>query len=232
MGSLVLTSPCPSGTAGACGGLAGCGTTCSPPLALTFGSNLVYSWNDELPATIHAPDSPLFPLLALAKAKAEAETAPSIRDYAEAARTLLKEHLTDHGAVLLRGLPLSSGVDYSEFVEALGWEALKLGGGGTQRSDVAKGVRTASDEPPAQTIEPHMDMAHSKVHPKRIGFFCLEGPPPGIGGETVLTDMRAVYRTLHGLGIPQGFEARGGVAYRKRLWSSEKASAVIVEQSQ
>ena len=66
-------------------------------------------------------------------------------------------------------------------------------------------------------------MAHSKVHPKRIGFFCLEGPPPGVGGETVLTDMRGVYRTLHALGIPQSFEARGGVAYRKRLWSSEKA---------
>jgi len=188
-------------------------------------SQLVYSWNEELPTHIHEPDSPLFPLVALAKADAEGAGKPtSIAEYADAARSLLKEHLTSHGAVLLRGMPLSSGHDMSEFVSALGWEALKLGGGGTQRSDVAKGVRTASDEPPEQTIEPHMDMAHSKVHPKRIAFFCLAGPPAGVGGETVLTDMRAVYRTLSALGIPQGFEARGGVAYRKQLWSAEKVS--------
>jgi len=186
-------------------------------------SHLVYSWSPELPTQIHAPDSPLFPLVALAKEQEGGEPL-SIAEYAEAARSILKEHLTSHGAVLLRGMPLSNGEDFSKFVGALGWEAVKLGGGGTQRSDVAKGVRTASDEPPEQTIEPHMDMAHSKVHPKRIAFFCLAGPPPGVGGETVLTDMRAVYRTLSGLGIPQEFEARGGVAYRKQLWSSDKVA--------
>ena len=53
-----------------------------------------------------------------------------------------------------------------------------------------------------------------------IAFFCLEGPPPGVGGETVLTDMRGVYRDLEAQGVPQVFEERGGVAYHKRLWSS------------
>jgi len=81
-------------------------------------------------------------------------------------------------------------------------------------------VRTASDEPPEQTIEPHSDMAHSKVHPKRIAFFALAGPPEGVGGETVLTNLRGVYAELDALGIVHQFEARGGVAYRKTLWSS------------
>lgn len=66
-----------------------------------------------------------------------------------------------------------------------------------------------------------MDMAHSVAHPKRIGFFCAAGPPEGAGGETVLTDMRAVYASLEALGIPQAFAEHGGVAYRKRLWSAE-----------
>lgn len=183
---------------------------------LWYCSHLVYSWHPELPSHIHGPDSPLFPLVAFAKAEVDAEESPSIEDYARAARQLLKEHLTAHGAVLLRGLPLTDEHDFSRFVSSLGWEVLKLGGGGTQRSDVAKGVRTASDEPAEHTIEPHMDMAHSKAHPKRIAFFCLKGPPPGVGGETVLTDMRAVYKTLRSAGIPQAFDSRGGVAYRKR----------------
>ena len=115
-------------------------------------SQLVYSWNEELPTHIHEPDSPLFPLVALAKAEADgAGESTSIAEYADAARSLLKEHLTSHGAVLLRGLPLADSADYSTFVTALGWDAVKLAGGGTQRSDIQSNVRSASDEPPEQT---------------------------------------------------------------------------------
>jgi len=69
-----------------------------------------------------------------------------------------------------------------------------------------------------------MDMAHSRVHPKRIGFFCAEGPPPGAGGETVLTDMRAVYKELEAAGVPQAFAEHGGVSYHKRLWDGERVN--------
>ena len=56
----------------------------------------------------------------------------------------------------MRGLPLATAEDFSIFVSHLGWEVVRLGGGGTQRTDVAPNVRTASDEPAEQTIEPHV----------------------------------------------------------------------------
>ena len=113
---------------------------------------LVYS-SRALPEFVLPPSSTEFPLVAHADAIDATGAVPSISSYAAAARSLLREKLTTHGAVLFRGLPLSTGEDFAEFVDALGWDAVKLGGGGTQRTDVAKGVRTASDEPPEQTIE-------------------------------------------------------------------------------
>ena len=65
-----------------------------------------------------------------------------------------------------------------------------------------------------------MDMAHSNVHPKRIAFYALAGAPPGVGGETVLVDMRAVYKELEAAGVPAAFASRGGVRYWKTLWSA------------
>ena len=199
-------------------------------------NNLVYSYWDELPRHIRAPSSASFPLVADAGVSSPANAtaddldansttaSPTIADYARAARLLLDDQLLSHGAVYLRGLPLDNALDFSAFIAALGWNAVKLGGGGTQRSDVAAGVRSASDEPPEQTIEPHGDMAHSVQHPTHIAFFCLEGPPPGVGGETVLTNMRGVHSDLHALGVPQTFAERGGVAYHKRLWSDAETN--------
>ena len=193
---------------------------------------LTYSHRPELPDYIFGPSSSSFPLVAYAgvantsgtHAADNATAAPSIADYAMAANALLTENLLSHGAVLIRGLPLADGFDYSQFVDALGWNAKKLGGGGTQRKDITSKVRTASEEPASQTIEPHLDMAHSIAHPKRIGFFCAAGPPPGMGGETVLTDMRGVYADMAKGGVVDEFEQRGGVAYHKRLWDAERVN--------
>jgi len=90
------------------------------------------------------------------------------------------------------------------------------------RTVLAGTVRTASDEPPEHTIEPHMDMAHNGAFPARIGFMMLHGPPEGCGGETVLVDMRHVTRDMQAQGIDAEFARRGGVLYRKKLWSSQK----------
>lgn len=181
-------------------------------------SQLVFSSRADFPLEIHAPTSPLFPLVALASLPSSTSSAPSppsLPSLARSSRSLLSSHLTSHGAVLLRGMSLGGQEGFSRWGEELGWEVIKLGGGGTQRTDVAKGVRTASDEPASHTIEPHSDMAHTSHHPNRIAFFCKHPPPPGVGGETVLTDLREVLASLERRGIPQQFERRGGVAYRK-----------------
>ena len=206
--------------------------------------NLVYSHRSEIPEFISSPTSAAFPLLVHADENATmmmttaaeaadeeaAQRTATLEDYAHAARALLDERLVAHGAVVLRGLPIANGEEYGAFVSALtagwGFEAKKLGGGGTQRTELSANVRSASDEPTTQTIEPHMDMAHSVAHPKRMSLFCAAGPPPGVGGETVLTNMRAVYRRrdLEAEGVTAAFDARGGVAYHKRLWSASRVN--------
>jgi len=187
---------------------------------------VVYSSWEDLPDNIGGPRSAAFPLVAhAAAASTPVEAAAPLGEYAAAAAELLNAELVTRGAVMLRGLPLSDSASYSSFISELeprvGWSSKKLGGGGTPRKDLQKNVRTASEEPSEHTIEPHMDMAHSAAHPKRIAFFCAAGPPPGVGGETVLTDMRGVYASLEALGVPDAFAQHGGVAYRKRLWSAE-----------
>lgn len=183
---------------------------------------LVYSARDELPEYIGAPSNANFPLVV--QAASSNETAPSIDAFSAAARDLLSDHLISKGAIMFRGLPTHDADAFNAFAAGLGWTAVTIGGGGTQRQQVAGNVRSASEEPAEHTIEPHMDMAHSIAHPKRIAFYMSAGPPPGVGGETVLTDMRAVYASLAADGIPQAFEARGGVAYHKRLWSDAQTN--------
>ena len=195
-----------------------------PAVPIQGRNKLVYSYRSEFPSYIGPPRSADFPLVAHAFAADGANA--TLGDIAAAVAALLKERLLTHGAVLLRGLPITEAT-YPAFVDELatqGWNPVKLGGGGTDRKDISGAVRTASEEPDEHTIEPHMDMAHSKSHPKRISFFCAAGPPPGAGGETVLTDMRAVYASLSTQGIVREFEERGGIAYQKRLWSAERVT--------
>jgi len=191
-------------------------TRTTPWLPIVFGGR------EELPDSIRGPLSSAFPLVVQ---PSQGEVTAPLADYAAAAAAVLRAELTARGAVMLRGLPLADAAAYSSFIAELeprvGWQSVKLGGGGTQRKELSKNVRTASEEPEEHTIEPHMDMAHSVAHPKKIAFFCAAGPPPGVGGETVLTDMRGVYASLKAKGVPAQFEAHGGVAYRKRLWSAE-----------
>ena len=46
----------------------------------------------------------------------------------------------------------------------------------------------------------------------------------------MLTDMRAVHKTLESKGITKEFERRGGVRYLKRLWSAERVSHLYTWQ--
>lgn len=154
----------------------------------------------------------------------------SLESLAAEARALADSTLTDFGVVLFRDLPIRTGEDMSRFVESMGYSTTMIQGGGTERSVVARGVRSASDEPANHTIEPHQDMAHNPVSPEKLVFFMLEGPPEGAGGETVLTDMRAVTRAAQEAGIIDAFEAKGGVMYKKTLWSRENTSTSFTWQ--
>lgn len=167
----------------------------SKPVPIRGRANLPSGDSPLLPETIGPPTSADFPLVVLAT---DAARSAGIEACAREAYAMLhgESLLNRHGAVLLRGLPLATPDDFATFCNALGWTSNKLGGGGTVRTVLAGTVRTASDEPPEHTIEPHMDMAHNGAYPARIGFMMLHGPPAGCGGETVLVDMRLVTRDM------------------------------------
>lgn len=148
----------------------------------------------------------------------------SVQEYTPELRQLADEQLCSHGAILFRGLPVSTAEDFSTLITGLGYSPLFLGGGGTARSIAARGVRSASDEPADHTIEPHQDMAHNPVAPAKLAFFMLHEPPEEAGGETILTDMRAVTRDAQEAGIIHAFERNGGVRYTKTLWSMDSVA--------
>ncbi|KAJ8607027.1 hypothetical protein CTAYLR_006251 [Chrysophaeum taylorii] len=192
------------------------------PVKVRGRKNLPSGNSSRLPSTIFSPRGD-FPLVLEATNPAVTDPTRSLAAYAVAARTALDAALDIHGAVVFRGLPLSRSEDLGRFVSLLGLKSVFLEGGGTARSVVARGVRSASDEPADHTIEPHQDMAHNPLFPSKLAFMMLRGPPPGAGGETVLTNMRAVTRDMVAAGIVAAFERRGGVRYDKRLWSRNAA---------
>lgn len=123
-----------------------------------------------------------------------------------------------------RGLELTTAEGVSELVQSvpeLG-EPREFVGGGTSKSRRGAFVRTSSDEPHWQDMEPHADMSHSHEFPRNIAFFMAKAVPAGVGGETLLVDQRKVTRELREAGIVDLFESRGGVLYRKMFRSEEE----------
>ncbi|XP_078656505.1 dapdiamide synthesis protein DdaC-like [Branchiostoma floridae x Branchiostoma belcheri] len=103
----------------------------------------------------------------------------------------------DEGAVLFRGLPLSTTRDFSRVVNNLGLRMVRRYRGGIGiRRETDESVYTASDEPPEWCIEPHNELAQSDNFPEKVIFFCVDPPSPGAGGETVLADVREILPRL------------------------------------
>ncbi|XP_078657366.1 dapdiamide synthesis protein DdaC-like [Branchiostoma floridae x Branchiostoma belcheri] len=117
--------------------------------------------------------------------------APSVR---QVIRDVLERH--KEGALLFRGLPLATAEDFSRVVVNLGLKLTSYKGGGGIRHRLAEAVDTASDEPPELCIEPHHELAYTNHYPEKIMFFCIDPPPPGTGGETVLADARDILSRL------------------------------------
>jgi hypothetical protein len=126
--------------------------------------------------------------------------APTLESVGAAARAFLDEHLLTSGAVVLRGLPISSAAEFSRFVQTLGWRTHHLGsllqamqGRSMCSKQVDSNVRTASDEPPIYTIEPHSEF-HTAGFPHKIMLFCCS--PAENGGEWPVGNIRAIEAQL------------------------------------
>jgi len=128
------------------------------------------------------------------------DAASSPEDAGAAARAFLDEHLVTSGAVVLRNLPFSSSAEFSRFVQAIGWRTHHLGsllqamqGRSMCSRPLDSNVRTASDEPPIYTIEPHSEF-HTAGFPHKIMLFCSQ--PAATGGEWPVGNIRAIEANL------------------------------------
>ena len=119
----------------------------------------------------------------------------SIKEWAEQCRSLLDRKLPTKGGVLIRGLPLNEGKDFSTFTQNLGFNAMDYSGGTGNRPyfDENATIYISTLDPEEFTIEPHNEMACSTVHPKKVTEVKLvRSPQPGISDMFTL-----VYSSLN-----------------------------------
>ncbi|KAH9882567.1 hypothetical protein J1614_000803 [Plenodomus biglobosus] len=104
------------------------------------------------------------------------------------------------GAIHLKGLPLKTAEDFSEFMFALAgsgphaWKPHEHMGMEVLRRPQAKNVLTANEGPPSHFIGWHNEYAVSPVHPHYLALFCKVAP--AAGGETSVCNSIALYDRL------------------------------------
>ena len=122
----------------------------------------------------------------------EGDASPAaLASFIEAERTALE----GHGAVLYRGFSIANAKEFEGIARAID-PALKNDYLGTSPRDaLTEYVFSASELPPYYPIPQHCEMSFLPAPPRRLMFCCLV-PNQGRGGETPLSDFRAVYRDL------------------------------------
>jgi hypothetical protein len=124
-----------------------------------------------------------------------------LEDWADAAAASMKGNLHRHGAMLFRGIPgLEEVKDFTMLTRYMKMQLTKdctynrsMQARSMSSTPVTKTVRTASDEPPAYTIEPHNEF-HTVDFPTKLLLFCQK--PPEKGGEWLLSDGRSIFQQL------------------------------------
>jgi hypothetical protein len=117
-------------------------------------------------------------------------------DWVAAERDALGVRLRRHGALLFRGFPVRSDLDFDAFIRAFGWPNFTYAESLSNAVRVSRTERvfTANEAPPSATIRLHHEMAQTPIFPSRLFFFCEE--PARVGGATSLCRSDLLFREL------------------------------------
>ncbi|XP_077977514.1 dapdiamide synthesis protein DdaC-like [Glandiceps talaboti] len=139
----------------------------------------------------------------------------SIEDWAVPCREQLDSLLHNVGAILFRGLPLYTAMDFNTFIVNMGYPSLSYQGGAALRDKVASDVMTASDEPLELSMDLHTEMSYLPHWPSKVVFFCVQPPEENNGGETPIAKFDGVLEELD----PKLLEKlkRKGVRYYRNI---------------
>lgn len=101
-----------------------------------------------------------------------------------------------HGAILFRGFPLTTALDFHAFIEACGYPNFKYEDSLSNAVRVVKTERvfTANEAPPQVTIFLHHEMAQTPIYPSKLFFFCEQAAETG--GATPLCRSDALFARM------------------------------------
>ena len=102
-------------------------------------------------------------------------------DFIEINCSTIEELTLSHGAVLLRGLPLTTPDDFDSAIQRFYWENF------THEDSLSNAVRvvhsprvfSANEAPPETTIFLHHEMAQTPLFPSKLFFFCQKAANKG-----------------------------------------------------
>lgn len=126
--------------------------------------------------------------------------------YARDQKAQITGLLSEHGAVLLRGFPVTALRDFEQFLAVISRTRMDYVYRSTPRTRVSAEVFTATEYPKQSEILLHNELAFQRTWPAMLAFTCLE--VPASGGQTTLADMRSVMADIPALLLDE-FTARG-----------------------
>lgn len=135
-----------------------------------------------------------FPLVFLC----ESQGAPldDVKSWISDNREDLERRAAEHGAILFRGFPLTTDLDFDAFIEAFGFPNFKYEDSlsNAVRTNRTERVFTANEAPPDVTIFLHHEMAQTPVYPSKLFFFCEHAAETG--GATPLCRSDVLFQQL------------------------------------
>jgi len=131
---------------------------------------------------------------------------PDLAQWMRANASWIDTQLVAHGALLLRGFPITSAQDFESLAATVSPEFCDYVGGLSPRKHVAGNISTSTEAPSFLPIPLHCEMAYLDRYPSTIMFWC--DTPPRRGGQTPIADMAAICNTID-RGIRDRMEERG-----------------------
>ena len=142
------------------------------------------------PEFLSGPRREDFPLLVKAQNGQEA----TLKHWAKRSREVIEEayrkyeHDGTAVAILFRGLPVRSAMDFSVWSTNLGYESFRYVGGIAPRNEIEENVADGGHQEKVYTIELHNEMAYSVRYSKIFTISSFKTAP--WGGETAICDVR------------------------------------------
>ena len=113
--------------------------------------------------------------------KAPEGSLPEGCEWARGVADELSKAAFEHGAVLVRGLPMASPKDFDAIVSAFNFPNFSYADSlsNAYRINFTPRVFSANEAPPDVTIFLHHEMAQTPIYPSKLFFFCQTAPAEG-----------------------------------------------------